>query len=47
MYRLLKRLLMFRVGQKTARGFARGIGMRGVAPIIGIIGGFRHMRRHA
>jgi hypothetical protein len=48
MYRLLKRVFMFRVGQKTSRGFARRIGIhRPFASIIGIIGGVKYMRRHA
>jgi len=47
MYRLLKRLLMFRVGQKTSRGFAKSIGLRRISPIVGIIGGIKYMRKHA
>ena len=48
MYRLLKRVFMFRVGQKTSRGFARKIGIRWpIASIIGVIGGMKYMRRHA
>ena len=47
MYRLLKRLLMFRVGQKTARGFAKSIGLRRVSHLVGIIGGIKFMRKHA
>ena len=47
MYRLLKRLLMFRIGQKTTRGFARSIGLRGISPIVGLIGGIKYRRRHA
>jgi hypothetical protein len=45
--RLLKQLLMFVIGRKAARGFARSIGLGRLASIIGIIGGVRHMRRHA
>jgi hypothetical protein len=47
MYRLLKRLLMFRVGQKTSRGFAKSIGLRRISHIVGIIGGIKYMRKHA
>jgi hypothetical protein len=47
MLRFLKQLLMFKVGQSAARGFARSIGLRRLATIIGIIGGVKHARRHA
>ena len=48
MLRLLKKLLLFRIGQKTSRGFARKIGVRRpFANIIGLIGGVKYMRRHA
>ena len=48
MLRFLKKVLMFRVGQKTSRGFARTIGVRKpFSSVIGIIGGFKYMRRHA
>ena len=47
MLRLLKKLFMFRVGQKTSRGFARSIGLNSVASLIGIVGGMKYMRRHS
>jgi hypothetical protein len=47
MLRLLKKLLLFRVGQKTSRGFARTIGLDSLAAIVGIIGGLKYMRRHS
>ena len=48
MYQFLKRVLLFKIGQKTSRGFARKIGVhRPFANIIGIIGGLKYMRRHA
>lgn len=48
MYRFLKKVLMFRIGQKTSRGFARKIGVGSpLANIIGLIGGVKYMRRHA
>ena len=47
MYRLLKRLLMFRVGQKTTSRFAKAIGLRRISPFVGVIGGIKYMRRHA
>jgi hypothetical protein len=47
MLRLLKKLLLFRVGQKTSRSFARTIGLDSLAAIVGIIGGVKYMRRHS
>lgn len=47
MLRLLKKLLLFRLGQKTSRGFARLIGLDGIARVVGVIGGVRYMRRHS
>jgi hypothetical protein len=47
MLRLLKKLLLFRIGQKTSRGFARTIGLDSLAAIVGIIGGVKYMRRHS
>ena len=48
MLRFLKKIALFRVGQKASRGFASAIGVRRpFAGIIGLIGGFKYMRRHA
>jgi len=47
MLRLLKKLLLFRIGQKTSRGFARTIGLDSLAAIVGVIGGIKYMRRHS
>jgi hypothetical protein len=48
MLHFLKKVLMFRVGQKASRGFARSIGVyKPVSAIIGLIGGVKYMRRHA
>jgi hypothetical protein len=47
MLRFLKNLLMFRIGQKTTRGVARSIGLGKIATVAGLIGGYKHMRRHA
>jgi len=47
MIRLLKKLLLFRIGQKTSRGFARTIGLDSLAAIVGILGGIKYMRRHS
>jgi len=43
----LKKVLMFRIGQKAAKGFAKSIGMKKTSSLIGVIGGYKHMRRHA
>jgi len=47
MLHFLRKLLMFRVGQKTTRGFARSIGLGRIAGLVGLVGGYKHMRRHA
>jgi len=48
MLRFLKKVLMFRIGQKASRGFAWSIGVRQpFSGIIGLIGGVKYMRRHA
>jgi hypothetical protein len=47
MLRFLKKLLLFRVGQKATRGFARSIGLNAIAPLVGLIGGTKYMRRHS
>jgi len=46
MLHFLKKLLMFRVGQKTTRGVARSIGLGKLAPVAGLVGGYKYMRRH-
>ena len=47
MRHFLKKVLMFRIGQKAAKGFARSIGLKRASTVIGLVGGFKHMRRHA
>ena len=48
MRHFLKKVLMFRIGQKASRGFARSIGVRRpFSSAIGVIGGIKYMRRHA
>jgi hypothetical protein len=46
MWRFLKQLLVFRVGQKTTRGTARMLGFGKLGMVLGLIGGFRAMKRH-
>ena len=47
MRHFLKKVLMFRIGQKASKGFAKSLGMKRAASVIGVIGGYKHMRRHA
>lgn len=47
MLHFLRKVLMFRIGQKASRGFARSIGLTSVAGLIGLWGGYKHMRRHS
>jgi hypothetical protein len=47
MLHFLRRLFMFRIGQKTTRGFARSIGLSKIAFLAGLVGGYKNMRRHA
>lgn len=47
MLNLLRKALFFRIGQKAARGIARSLGLRKLANVIGLVGGYRHMRKHA
>ncbi|HEX8169197.1 MAG TPA: hypothetical protein VF824_01510 [Thermoanaerobaculia bacterium] len=46
MLSFIKRLLVFRLGQKSARGAAKMLGFGKLGMIIGLIGGWRAMRRH-
>jgi len=46
MWNFIKNVFMFRVGQKTYRGVARGVGLGRLAMIAGLIGGYRYMRRN-
>ena len=47
MLHFLKKLLMFRIGQKASRGFARSIGLEALAGVVGLVGGVKYMRRHS
>jgi len=47
MLRFLKKLLLFRVGQKASRGFAKSIGLRTISHAVGIVGGLKYMRHHS
>jgi hypothetical protein len=45
MLNFLKSLLVFRVGQKSARGAARLVGLGRLGLLIGLVGGWRAMKR--
>ena len=45
MWNFLKKLLVFRMGQTAARGTARMLGFGKLGLIIGLIGGWRSLRR--
>lgn len=42
-----EKLVMFRIGQKTSRGFDRSIDLGAIAPLVGLVGGTRTMRKHS
>jgi hypothetical protein len=46
MWNFIKQLLVFRVGQKSARGAARLIGFGKLGLVVGLIGGWRALKRH-
>ena len=46
MLHFLKQLLWFKLGQKTTRSAARAMGFGRLGLILGLIGGWRMMRRH-
>ena len=39
MLHFLKKLLLFRVGQRASRGFAKSIGLHAISSAVGIVGG--------
>jgi len=47
MLNFLKKVFFFRMGQTSARGAARMVGLGRLGLVIGLIGGWRAMRRHA
>ena len=46
MLNFIKKLLLFRIGQKASRGTAKMLGFGKLGTVIGLIGGWRAMRRH-
>lgn len=45
MWNFIKSMFVFRMGQTTARGTARMIGLGRLGMIIGLVGGYRAWRR--
>lgn len=46
MWNFIKRVLVFRMGQTSARGAARMVGLGRLGLVLGLIGGYRALRRH-
>ena len=46
MLNFLKQLLVFRLGQKSAKGTARLLGFGKLGLLIGLVGGYRAVKRH-
>ncbi len=46
MWNFLKSLFVFRVGQTSARGAARRVGLGRLGLLIGLVGGWRALKRH-
>lgn len=47
MLHFLRKLLMFQVGRKASRGFAKSIGLDALAGVVGVVGGLKYMKRHS
>ncbi|HET7433112.1 MAG TPA: hypothetical protein VFN10_00220 [Thermoanaerobaculia bacterium] len=47
MLTFLKRLFVFRMAQTSSRGAARMVGLGRLATVIGLIGGYRAMKKHS
>lgn len=47
MWDLIKKVLLFRVGQKTTREVARLVGLSRLSMLLGVAGGIAYMRRHS
>lgn len=46
MFKFLRKMVRFRVGQKVTRGTARKLGLGPLSGLLGVIGGMRAARRH-
>lgn len=47
MWNIIKSIFFFRMGRNVSHGAARAIGLGRFATILGLIGGYRYMRRNA
>lgn len=45
MLNFIKQMFMFRMGQQSAKGMARMVGLGRLGVVIGLIGGYRAWRR--
>lgn len=46
MLNFIKQLLVFRLGQTSAKGAARMVGLGRLGMVIGLIGGWKALKRH-
>ena len=46
MWNFIKQLVVFRLGQKSARGAARMIGFGKLGMILGLVGGWKALKKH-
>jgi hypothetical protein len=46
MWSFIKKMIAFRVGQKSARGAARLLGFGRLGLILGLVGGLRALKHH-
>ena len=47
MLQVIRKLIFFRLGQKTTKGFAKSLGFKKLSPIVGLVGGFKMMKKHS
>ena len=47
MFKTIKQLILFRMGQKVSRSVAKKVGLGPISSIAGLLGGFRYMRKHS
>ncbi len=47
MWDLIKKVLLFRVGQRTTKQVARIVGLSRLSMLLGVVGGIAYMRRHS
>lgn len=47
MFKTIKQLILFRLGQKVSRGVAKKVGLRPISSLAGLVGGLRYMSKHS